>query len=90
MQGETKMIYKNLVLSKFDNGFRIPNEKNLDDKFFVIDDVNVEIGDEFRVGPNGYFEKIGNINRQMADVDDSSYASILYTSKDSDFAVGWL
>ena len=40
MQGETKMIYKNLVLSKFNNGFRILNEKNLDDKFFVIDRIN--------------------------------------------------
>tara|TARA_B110000977_G_scaffold98688_1_gene129760 strand:- start:179 stop:313 length:135 start_codon:yes stop_codon:yes gene_type:complete len=31
-----------------------------DDKFFVLDECNFEIGDEYRVGPNGYFEKIGN------------------------------
>ena len=33
------MLWKNLVLSKFSNGFRILNGKNTDDKFFVIDDV---------------------------------------------------
>lgn len=77
------MIFKNLVLSKFDNGFRILNEKNLDDKFFVIDDVKLEIGDEFRVGPNGYFEFTGNITSNMAiAANDNSYASILYNNKD--------
>lgn len=55
-------IWKELLLSKFDNGFRILNDKDPDDKFFVIDDVNLKIGDEFRVGPNGYFEHIGNVN----------------------------
>ena len=34
-------------------------------KFFVLDDVELEIGDEFRVGPNGYFEYIGNPNKLM-------------------------
>ena len=57
------MFWKDLVLTKFRNGFRILNEKNLDDKFFVIDDVKLNIGDEFRVGPNGYFEHIGNPNK---------------------------
>ena len=56
------MFWKGLALTKFKNGFRILNEKNLDDKFFVIDDVELNIGDEFRVGPNGYFEHIGNPN----------------------------
>lgn len=41
---------------KFKNGFRILN--NDDDKFFVIDDVKLNIGDIYRVGPNGYFELI--------------------------------
>ncbi len=54
------MLWKDLVLSKFSNGFRILNGKNTDDKFFVIDDVELKIGDEFRVGANGYFEHIGN------------------------------
>ena len=35
-----------LVLTKFENGFRILNGKNTDDKFFVIDDVKLEIGDD--------------------------------------------
>ena len=56
------MLHKNLVLHKLENGVRILSTKDLDDKFFVIDDVKLEIGDEFRVGPNGYFEKIGNMN----------------------------
>lgn len=53
-------MWKDLVLNKFSNGFRILNGKNTEDKFFVIDDVELNIGDEFRVGPNGYFEHIGN------------------------------
>jgi len=53
-------MWKDLVLTKFSNGFRILNGKNTEDKFFVIDDVELKIGDEFRVGPNGYFEHIGN------------------------------
>ena len=53
-------MWKDLVLTKFSNGFRILNGKNTEDKFFIIDDVELKIGDEFRVGPNGYFEHIGN------------------------------
>ena len=42
------------------------NEDNKeDDKFFVLDECQLEIGDEFRVGPNGYFEKIGNPTKLM-------------------------
>ena len=47
---------------KFQNGFRILTNKNPDDKFFIIDDVELQIGDVYRVGPNGYFEKIGAEN----------------------------
>jgi len=50
------MLWKDLLLMKFKNGFRILN--NDDDKFFVIDDVKLNIGDIYRVGPNGYFELI--------------------------------
>lgn len=45
---------------KFENGFRVLTNKDPEDKFFVIDDVKLNIGDEYRVGPNGYFEFIGN------------------------------
>ena len=45
---------------KFENGFRIMPDNKEDDKFFVLDECQLEIGDEYRVGPNGYFEKIGN------------------------------
>ena len=61
------MLWKNLVLSKFSNGFRILNGKNTDDKFFVIDDVELKIGDEFRVGANGYFEHICNPLQDLID-----------------------
>ena len=54
------MIWKDLILMKFKNGFRISNNKDPEDNFFIIDDVEVKIGDVFRVGPNGYFEHIGN------------------------------
>ena len=47
------------MLLKFENkGFRILAEKDPDDKFFVVDDIELNIGNEYRVGPNGYFELI--------------------------------
>ena len=52
------MLWKDLLLMKFQNGFRILNNKDTEDKFFVIDDVKLNIGDVYRVGPNGYFELI--------------------------------
>tara|TARA_R110002153_G_scaffold264417_1_gene426322 strand:+ start:1307 stop:1489 length:183 start_codon:yes stop_codon:yes gene_type:complete len=58
-------MWKDLLLMKFANGFRILNNTDPEDKFFVIDDVKIEIGDEFRVGPNGYFEKIGNHVKEL-------------------------
>lgn len=58
------MLWKNLLLMKFPNGFRILQDKDPDDKFFVIDDVEIEIGNVYRVGPNGYFEYIGNDFKQ--------------------------
>jgi len=62
------MLWKNLLLMKFENGFRILSEKNTEDKHFVIDDVEVNIGDEFRVGPNGYFEFIGNPSKELMEM----------------------
>jgi hypothetical protein len=54
------MLWKDLMLMKFKNGFRILANKDPDDKFFILDDVELKIGDVFRVGPNGYFELIEN------------------------------
>ena len=51
------MLWKELMLLKFeDKGFRILTEQDPDDKFFVVDDIELNIGNEYRVGPNGYFE----------------------------------
>ena len=47
------MLWKDLLLTKFENGFRILKDKDPEDKFFVIDEVDIKIGDEYRVGPNG-------------------------------------
>ena len=60
------MLWKNLLLIKFKNGFRVMPDNKEEKKFFVLDDVELEIGDEFRVGPNGYFEKIGNPIKLMS------------------------
>jgi len=54
------MLWKDLLLMKFKNGFRILNNNDAENKFFVIDDIELEVGDVYRVGPNGYFEHIGN------------------------------
>jgi hypothetical protein len=56
------MLWKDLLLMKFQNGFRILTNKDPDDKFFVIDDVEFNIGDVYKVGPNGFFERIGTEN----------------------------
>ena len=56
------MLWKDLLLIKFQNGFRILTNKDPDDKFFVIDDVEFNIGDVYKVGPNGFFERIGTEN----------------------------
>ena len=64
------MIWKNLLLMKFDNGFRILSEKDTDDKFYVFDDIEMEVGDVFRVGPNGYFERIGNTHKDVAQAEE--------------------
>jgi hypothetical protein len=55
------MLWKDLLLMKFENGFRILSNKSPDDKFFVIDEVELKIGDIYRVGPNGYFERIEDV-----------------------------
>lgn len=60
------MLWKDLLLTKFANGFRITSAKDPDDKFFVIDDVKIQIGDLYQVGPNGYFEKIGSVAEDIA------------------------
>ena len=52
------MLWKDLLLIKFENGFRILSNKEPDDKFFIIDEVELKIGEVYRIGPNGYFERI--------------------------------
>lgn len=56
------MIWKDLLLMKFENGFRILNNKDTEDKFFVIDDVRLKIGETYRIGYNGYFERIEEVD----------------------------
>ena len=54
---------KGLILQNFNrNGFRILSESEPDNKFFVIDECDIRIGDVYEVGPNGYFELKGRIN----------------------------
>ena len=37
------MLWKNLLLMKFENGFRIMPDNKEDDKFFVLDECQLEI-----------------------------------------------
>lgn len=48
----------NLILNTFDNGFRIVKSSDEDYKHWIIDELNIQIGDVYQVGPNGYFELI--------------------------------
>jgi hypothetical protein len=58
IKGKINMLWKDLLLIKFENGFRILSNKEPDDKFFIIDEVELKIGEVYRIGPNGYFERI--------------------------------
>ena len=40
-------------------GFKIVKESDPDNKFFVIDECDIQIGDVYEVAPNGYFELKG-------------------------------
>lgn len=51
---------KDLMMNTFDNGFRIVKESDENDKHWILDETDVKTGDVYEVGPNGYFEKIGN------------------------------
>ena len=66
-QGKTNMLHKDLTLYKFENGFRLVPQSDLDDKFYVLDNVKLEIGSEYRIGPNGYFEYVGNSTQDLLD-----------------------
>jgi hypothetical protein len=48
------------MMNTFDNGFRIVKESDEDHKHWILDEMDIQYGDQFEVGPNGYFEKIGN------------------------------
>jgi hypothetical protein len=48
------------MMNTFDNGFRIVKESDEDHKHWILDEMDIQYGDLFEVGPNGYFEKIGN------------------------------
>ncbi len=48
-----------MLLQQFPNGFRLLKESNPEDKFFVIDELDFEVGATYQVGPNGYFEYRG-------------------------------
>jgi hypothetical protein len=47
-----------LILNTFDNGFRIVKNSEEDYKHWVIDETDIQIGDIYEVGPNGYFELV--------------------------------
>jgi|TARA_B110000908_G_scaffold142340_1_gene170490 hypothetical protein len=65
------MYYKDYDLMKFDNGFRVVKKDNPDDKFHMIDEGLLKIGDTFIVGPSGYFEHRGNIMDAFEDTDNA-------------------
>lgn len=48
----------NLILNTFDNGFRIVKSSDEDYKHWIVDELNIQVGDVYQVGPNGYFELI--------------------------------
>ena len=53
-------LLKDTLVQQFPDGFRILKESSPDDKFLVIDEFDIQPGSLYRVGPNGYFEYVGN------------------------------
>lgn len=45
-----------LIMHSFDNGFRIIKKQDENNKHWILDETDVQIGDIYEVGPNGYFE----------------------------------
>ena len=60
------MLWKDLLITKFENGFRILKKSDPDDKFFVIDEVDIGVGSYYRVGPTGYFELVKSVDAGVA------------------------
>jgi hypothetical protein len=55
-------LIKDLAVSTFDNGFRIIKTQDEDDKHWILDETDIQIGDIYEVGPNGYFELVQRRN----------------------------
>jgi len=53
---------KGLIMNTFDKGFRIVKESDEDDKHWILDETDIQIGDIYEVGPNGYFELVQRRN----------------------------
>ena len=49
-------------MNTFDKGFRIVKESDEDDKHWILDETDIQIGDIYEVGPNGYFELVQRRN----------------------------
>jgi len=52
-------MFKNvsdLMINQFDNGFRIIKQADENNKHWILDELDIKIGDVYEVGPNGYFE----------------------------------
>tara|TARA_R110000782_G_scaffold30559_1_gene76057 strand:+ start:116 stop:334 length:219 start_codon:yes stop_codon:yes gene_type:complete len=69
MQGETKMYLKDYDIIKINDGFRLVNKADPDNKFDPMDEGLFKPGDVFRVGYNGWLEHVNN------DFDDLTAAS---------------
>lgn len=60
MQGETSMYLKDYDIMKFNDGFRLVNKNDPDNKFLPMDEGLFKPGDVFRVGYNGWLQHVGN------------------------------
>ena len=60
------MLWKDLLITKFENGFRVLKKSDPADKFFVIDEVDIEVGSYYRVGPTRYFELVKSVDAGVA------------------------
>jgi hypothetical protein len=62
---------KGLILQNFNRqGFRVVSEADPDNKHYIIDECDIQIGDVYEVGPNGYFELKGRRNDEGVIVND--------------------
>lgn len=65
----------NLMINQFDNGFRLVKHEDENNKHWILDELDVEVGDVYEVGPNGYFELVSRRDKRGVPMFTNRYSN---------------